>query len=211
MAGGNFNLQDYEEVKDRLPKFWAAHPGGRIFTDMIKHDEDSGVVVFKASLFRDGEATPFATGWARELKGDGFVNKTSHVENCETSAIGRALANGMLLDGSKPRPSREEMSKTTKAAGSRDRRPAVNQESPSKKVDGPAASIDEAAEVKAEAMALAARADELGVNPAELKKLASKALGREIVKGTDIASFDDVEAVSAALDALEPETKEEAF
>lgn len=115
MAGGNFNLEDYEEVKDRLPKFWAAHPGGRIYTDMVRFDEDSGVVVFKAALYRGDETTPFATGWARELKGDGFVNKTSHVENCETSAIGRALANGMLLDGSKPRPSREEMSKTSKA------------------------------------------------------------------------------------------------
>ena len=209
MAGGNFNLQDYEEVKDRLPKFWAAHPGGRIFTDMIKHDEDLGVVVFKASLYRDGETSPFATGWARELKGDGFVNKTSHVENCETSAIGRAVANGMLLDGSMPRPSREEMSKTTKAAGSRARRPEVNQELPSKKVDGPAASTNDDDDLHVEVQKVAARAQDMGVAPPELLKIAAKALNRAVSRGSDLTSFEDVEAVSRALDALE--TKEEAF
>ena len=66
-------------------------------------------VVFKAAIYLNGDAEPKATGYALEEAGKGFVNKTSHLENCETSAIGRALAN-MGMHGSK-RPSREEMEK----------------------------------------------------------------------------------------------------
>jgi hypothetical protein len=52
------------------------------------------------------------TGYAEEVRGAGNVNRTSHVENCETSAIGRALANcGMAGSDMSKRPSREEMSK----------------------------------------------------------------------------------------------------
>jgi hypothetical protein len=52
------------------------------------------------------------TGYAEEVRGAGNVNRTSHVENCETSAIGRALANcGMAGSDMTKRPSREEMSK----------------------------------------------------------------------------------------------------
>jgi hypothetical protein len=64
-------------------------------------------VVFKAELF-NGDIL-LSTGWAFEREGDGMVNQTSHLENCETSAIGRALAN-ITIHGDK-RPSREEMEK----------------------------------------------------------------------------------------------------
>jgi hypothetical protein len=70
----------------------------------------SDIAVFKCELWLDGEI--IATGWAEEIRGQGNVNKTSHLENCETGAVGRALANaGMSGSDINKRPSREEMGK----------------------------------------------------------------------------------------------------
>jgi len=108
---GKFDLSQYEEVRVRLPKFFEKHPEGRVITDIIAQFNDLETIVVKATLFEDGDPNklPLATGIAYEKNGEGYINKTSHVENCETSAIGRALAN-LGLHGSK-RPSREEMEK----------------------------------------------------------------------------------------------------
>ncbi len=102
-----FNLSDYEEVKDRIPKFLKKYKGARIITDLMSSVEELASVVFRASLY-DGD-TLMATGWATEDRNRGYINKVSHLENCETSAIGRALAN-LGLHGDK-RASREEMGK----------------------------------------------------------------------------------------------------
>tara|TARA_R110002012_G_scaffold92406_1_gene224440 strand:- start:659 stop:1435 length:777 start_codon:yes stop_codon:yes gene_type:complete len=107
-----FNLDNYDEVKDRIPLFYKAFPKGRIYTEVIS--EDSTGVTIRASLFADAEeqkmGTPLVTGIAREFPG-GHIDK--YTENCETSAIGRAIANFNLLGekGKKNRtfPSREEM------------------------------------------------------------------------------------------------------
>ena len=53
---------------------------------------DNGIVIFKAYAFRNNEDTRPATGHAMEKEGSSYINKTSHIENCETSAVGRALA-----------------------------------------------------------------------------------------------------------------------
>lgn len=106
-----FNLADYEQVQDRIPKFYDKHKDGRITTELVEWGAN-GVIV-KAYLYQDAEqqekGCPLATGYAQEKPGAGFVNKTSPLENCETSAIGRALAN-IGLHGDK-RASREEMEK----------------------------------------------------------------------------------------------------
>jgi hypothetical protein len=66
--------------------------------------------VFKCELWLNDEI--IATGWAEEIRGQGNVNKTSHLENCETGAVGRALANaGLSGSDFTKRPSREEMGK----------------------------------------------------------------------------------------------------
>ncbi|HUX53333.1 MAG TPA: hypothetical protein VMV56_02845, partial [Williamwhitmania sp.] len=103
----NFNINDYETVQSRLPKFFLKYPNGRVITELKSPVENIETVVFQAALY-DGENL-LSTGWAFEKAGAGFVNKTSHLENCETSAIGRALAN-ITIHGDK-RPSREEMEK----------------------------------------------------------------------------------------------------
>lgn len=104
-----FNLDNYETVEDRLARFWADHPEGRVMTSMVHYDDNK--VVFGAEVyFQFDDPAPKATGYAEEVRGASPVNKTSHVENAETSAIGRALANcGYAAKGA--RPSREEMAK----------------------------------------------------------------------------------------------------
>ena len=109
-----FDLSSYETVEDRLVRFWAEHgPGARVETTMMSYDGDS--CVFRAEIyFKNSETVPTATGYAQEIRSERGVNSTSFVENCETSAIGRALANcGYATHGK--RPSREEMSKVSRA------------------------------------------------------------------------------------------------
>lgn len=119
MADKKFNLEDYETVETRLARFHEDYPTARVTTEMVEYSDER--VVFKAFLYKDYEdEKPTATGFAEETRGEGYINKTSHLENCETSAIGRALANaGYAPKGA--RPSREEMQKVAnsqKASGS---------------------------------------------------------------------------------------------
>ena len=109
-----FNLDDYEPVASRLDRFLKAHPDARVITELVHYLSD--IAVFKAELWLDGEI--IATGWAEEIRGQGNVNKTSHLENCETGAVGRALANaGLSGSDFTKRPSREEMGKVVRMQG----------------------------------------------------------------------------------------------
>lgn len=108
-----FNLEDYETVEERLVKFWKEHPDGRISTTIIEHTLQRFIV--SASIYRtEVDAQPWTTGFAEETVSTRGVNSTSALENCETSAIGRALANAGYVTKGK-RPSREEMSKVKAA------------------------------------------------------------------------------------------------
>jgi len=104
-----FNLEEYETVEERLVKFWKDHPDGRIDTTLVESTLQRFIV--KASVFRtEVDAQAWTTGYAEETVSTRGVNSTSALENCETSAIGRALANAGYVTKGK-RPSREEMSK----------------------------------------------------------------------------------------------------
>jgi hypothetical protein len=108
-----FNLEDYETVEERLVKFWKDHPDGRISTTLVEHTLQRFIV--QASIFRtEVDAQAWTTGFAEETVSTRGVNSTSALENCETSAIGRALANAGYVTKGK-RPSREEMSKVKAA------------------------------------------------------------------------------------------------
>lgn len=80
--------KDYAEVNQRIKAFRSVCPGGAIITDMLSNA--NGVCVFKATIY-DEEQRVLATGTAYEKEGSSFINKTSYIENCETSAVGRAL------------------------------------------------------------------------------------------------------------------------
>lgn len=85
------SLKDYVEVNVRIERFYEKYPNGRIITDLLSWE--NGVVVMKAFVYRDlNDTQPSATGHAYEKEGSSFINKTSALENCETSAVGRALA-----------------------------------------------------------------------------------------------------------------------
>jgi hypothetical protein len=115
-----FNLADYETVEDRLKRFWAMpeHTDARIIT--INHttegDRQRSQWVVEARIYLSQAEqlanTPKAAEWAFETDGVGMANKTSALENCCTSAIGRALAD-MNMSGNK-RTSREEMEKVAR-------------------------------------------------------------------------------------------------
>lgn len=109
-----FNLENYETVEERLKKYWEDNPSGMITTSVVHITEDGSCVTIKAKI-TDDNGRFVTTGIAQETKGQGgFANTDAWVENCETSAIGRALANWKYQGSNKPRPSAEEMSKVVK-------------------------------------------------------------------------------------------------
>lgn len=104
-----FNLADYETVEVRLEKFINDWPDFRVSTELESFANNKYIV--KAYLYKSmADNVAFSTGYAEETVTERGVNSTSALENCETSAIGRALANAGYAAKGK-RPSREEMAK----------------------------------------------------------------------------------------------------
>ena len=88
---------DYITVNERVKEFRRLHPQGQILTQIMANAD--GQVLFKAEVIVEGVSV--ATGHAYEKEGSSFINKTSYIENCETSAIGRALGMyGIGIDAS---------------------------------------------------------------------------------------------------------------
>lgn len=107
MPKSTWNPSEYATVAERVALFRAAYPFGCIITHL--HARDAQQVTFKAEVYRhEGDPHPAATGWATEREGDGDINTVACLENTETSAIGRALAN-LGFSASKQRASFEEM------------------------------------------------------------------------------------------------------
>jgi hypothetical protein len=135
-----FNLADYETVEVRLEKFIKDYPDFRISTELEVIESNRYIV--KAYLFKTAtDGVAWATGLAEETVTSRGVNQTSALENCETSAIGRALANAGYAPKGK-RPSREEMTKVVKAPAPKVDKdywttPFGEQDESLKKVDAP--------------------------------------------------------------------------
>jgi hypothetical protein len=113
-----FNPNDYETVDSRIHRFYEAHPEGRILTQIVEiYRDDNGrpiQYIVRSEAFRDRTSTiPDATGYAEETVSVSTAPKASLLETCETSSIGRCLANlGFSPKGS--RPSRTEMEKAAR-------------------------------------------------------------------------------------------------
>ena len=111
----HFNLNDYQTVQDRIDLFWKLWPKGRFDLDIVHMD--STQVVIRARVWIDKyDDDPVAVDFAEERVSQTGVNKTSFVENCATSALGRAISQlGGELSPKGKKPSREEMEKVQRA------------------------------------------------------------------------------------------------
>lgn len=92
----------YVEVNTRIQVFRELFPEGRQETEVLAHDLEKGIILMKVKVYADSTSDkPIAVGTALEKESSSFINKTSYVENCETSAFGRALGNlGIGIDTS---------------------------------------------------------------------------------------------------------------
>jgi hypothetical protein len=107
----HFNLSEYQTVQERIDLFWARYPNGRFNIELVSMTPEQ--VVFKAEVYLDkDDLYPATVDYAEERLGSSPVNKTSFVENCSTSCLGRSIS---LLGGEfspkGKRPSQQEMSK----------------------------------------------------------------------------------------------------
>lgn len=108
--------QDYVTVAERIEKFYARYPEGRIITHIVEHDAERGFILMRAEVYRStDDGMPAATGHAYEFKSEGYVQRTSYIEVCETSCVGRALAMAGF-EVKRGIASREEMEKNARAA-----------------------------------------------------------------------------------------------
>jgi hypothetical protein len=110
----HFNLNEYQTVQERIDLFWKKYPTGRFKLDIVSMTDNQ--VVIKASVWTDrNDKHPTTVDFAEERIGTSPVNKISHVENCATSSLGRAIsALGNEFSPKGKRPSREEMDKVSR-------------------------------------------------------------------------------------------------
>ena len=161
-----FDVGEYAPVADRVTLFYARFPTGRIITRLISRTEHE--ITVQAFVFRSlEEERPSATGLASERIGDGDVNTVACLENTETSAIGRALAN-LGLTASSQRPSREEMVKAN-----RERALRVSEASPRLTTPGrpTSAALQHNADRVMDALDLLAVAQRAGLTPCRARHL----------------------------------------
>jgi len=81
--------KEYIEVNQRIKAFRMLFPMGSISTELLSLED--GICIFRATV-SDEDGRTLGTGTAYEKENSSFINKTSYIENCETSAVGRALA-----------------------------------------------------------------------------------------------------------------------
>ena len=178
-----FDITQYSTVAERIEKFWAKYPNGRLHTQLVHFNSDH--VVIKAEVYLDREdMTPVTIDYAEERPDTSPVNRVSMVENCSTSAIGRALADlGGEFTGAK-RPSAEEMQKVARHETSQKKRDWVTEASTITDIDAlrllwseaqlAGASPTELAKVKEYAEALDSGSKRAGVDAGVSRKSGKK-------------------------------------
>ena len=113
-----FDPANYVDVAARIQLFWEKYPDGAIITELLSDPNELGKIVVRAKIYKINPGitneTPYpdATGMAFEVEGGSGANAFAHLENGETSAIGRGLSTlGLKTRADEPRPSKQEMQK----------------------------------------------------------------------------------------------------
>ena len=190
----NDRFEDYVPVAERLERFYERFTDGRVITHIIEHNSESGFVLMRAEVYRSpDDAQPAATGHAFEVRGESYVNKTSYIENCETGAVGRALA---LLGFEVKRgiASREELEKTSRMtadkgsarAAASPAPPASQTPAPHAPAAAPVTPADKGADLDAEILRSAGA---LGYDAAKVRKWVDQKF--KVTGGLDALGADD--------------------
>jgi hypothetical protein len=179
---GTDELADYALVADRITLFYERYPNGRIVTEL--HSRSEREITFRALVYRSAaESEPAATGWASERPGEGEINRIACLENTETSAIGRALAN-LGFTASSRRPSREEMERVARerarVASPPPRASAVAEPRPPRTIPLDADPLQRRANVVHDVLGLLERAEAIGFPERRSATLRSAALRPEL-------------------------------
>ena len=129
-------IQDYITVAERVESFYRKFPEGRIITHIVEHDAERGFILMRAEVYRSAEdVLPAATGHAFELKTEGYVQRTSYIEVCETSCVGRGLAMAGF-EVKRGIASREEMEKVARIEREEAARPQPQGAAPARAAPG---------------------------------------------------------------------------
>jgi hypothetical protein len=181
-----FNPDEYITVSERIEKFYAKFPQGRIITTVMEHHQESGFILMRAEVYREpDDALPAATGHAYELRSAGHVQAGSYVEVCETSSVGRALAllgfevrRGVASREEVIRGAKKQQAAGAAAAPARPERPAPAPERPAPAPERPEPAPEKAPATPAtpaeggsdlDSLILQA-AEELGYDAAKVRK-----------------------------------------
>ena len=162
--------KDYAEVNQRIKAFRMVYPTGQIITEMLSNE--NGICVFRAMVY-DEKENLLSTGTAYEKESSSFINRTSYIENCETSAVGRALGMaGFGIDVSVA--SYEEVANAIQNQG----------EKPKEKK-----SDDEMSELLLAVKSAQIRMDELGIDYRTDKKVVSWVIAKSGVETADVGKM----------------------
>ena len=132
-APKNDRFDNYVPVAERIEKFYERFPEGKILTQIVEHDRESGFVLIRAEIYRNpDDISPAATGHAYEYKDSGYVQKTSYIEVAETSAVGRGLA-FLNFETKRGIASREEIEKFARGGSEAAPERAASEQSVSKR------------------------------------------------------------------------------
>jgi hypothetical protein len=179
---GRDDLSDYALVADRITLFYERYPEGRIVTEL--HSRADREITFRALVYRSAaEGLPAATGWASEREGDGEINRVACLENTETSAVGRALAN-LGFTASSRRPSREEMEKAERQRARLAPRPAAVMEPRPTRLAIDADPLQRRANAVHDLLSLIERAEAIGFSEQRGAALRAAVQQRELAAST---------------------------
>lgn len=183
---GKKDTKDYVDVAQRVKAFRRLYPQGFIKTEFVRLEGGFCVMRATAGFYDGGTAVVISTGTAQESQDANMINKTSYIENCETSAIGRALGMaGIGIDGGIA--SADEMQNALKQQEQLENAKETKSKKPSKQAEEPDlnSTIEDAPKAVSKVKGMIATLNEMGATAFmdELKQMYGIERVEDIKKG----------------------------